>query len=204
LNYEVYHRSNCFVYHSFCLLNYFEALQNSCLPVSIPKLPSTNVSQSRNLLASISKLIFACVCLKVLPTNVFQSFCLPMFVSKLLFTNLFQNSYLCVSVSNLLSPNCVSQSSYLPLYVSKLLSTSLVSKLISITIYLHEFWKVYEFWSSSQAWFILPYNISKSVSKVMNFQAPQSSSSMCHNLFHEIWKLSEFLSSSQVTLYCPP
>jgi len=58
-----------------------------------------------------------------------------------------------------------------------------VSKLLSTTICLHEFWTIYEFWNSSRAWFILPYNICKSVSKVMNFQARQSSSSMCHNLF---------------------
>jgi len=69
---------------------------------------------------------------------------------------------------------CLHQSSCLLMYVSKLLST---------TICLHEFWTIYEFWNSSRAWFILPYNICKSVSKVMNFQARQSSSSMCHNLF---------------------
>jgi hypothetical protein len=93
-----------------------------------------------------------------------QSSCLPMSVSK---------SYILMCLK---APIyfCLHQSFYLLLYVSKFLST---------IVYLHEFWMIYEFWNSSQAWFTLPYNICKSVSKDMNFQAPRSSSFMCHNMF---------------------
>ncbi len=104
----------------------------------------------------VSKFMSACVYFKALSTNVSQSSCLPMFVS--IFFVYF----------------CLRQSSCLPMYVSKLLST---------TTCLDEFWKVYEFWSLSQAWFTLPYSICKNVSKVMNFQALQSSSFVCHSLF---------------------
>jgi len=128
LSYEIHHRSHCFIYHSFCLLNHFETPQSSCLLVSISKFLSTSVFQSSCLLVSIPKLMSTCVCLKVLSTNVSQSFCLLVFVSKFLSTSVFQNSFLHVYVSKLLSTNCVSQSSYLLLSTSKFLSTNCVSQ----------------------------------------------------------------------------
>jgi len=130
-----------------------------------------------------------------------QSSCLPMSISKsyilvclkaFIYLCLFQSSYLLMCFKILVSM-CMSQSSCLPIVCLKALiyfclcqSFCLlvyVSKLLSTTICLHQFWMIYEFWNSSQAWLTLPYNICKSVSKVMNFQAPQSSFFMCHNLF---------------------
>jgi hypothetical protein len=174
LSYEVHHMSHCFVSHSFCLLNHFEALESSCLPMSISKLMFYVCVSKLFVHESVSRFYilvclkaFVCICL-------FQSSCLPILCLKAL---------ICL---------CLRQSFCLPMYFSNLLSIIICS---------HEFWKVYEFWSSSQTWFILPYNICKSESKVMNFQALQSSSSMCHILFTWVF---EFLNSLHVTMCCLP
>jgi len=109
LSYEVHHKLHYFVCHSFSLPSHFEVRQNSCLPMSISKLLSTNVSQSSYL---------------------------PVFVSKLLSTNVFRSSYLRVFVSKLMSTNCVFQSFCLFMSTSKLLSTSVCLK---ASIYHHLF-----------------------------------------------------------------
>jgi hypothetical protein len=89
--------------------------------MSISKLLSTNVLKAH---------VYMCL-FKVLATNVFQSSYLHVFVSKLLSTNVLQSSCLlmCLKVHVCL---CLHQNSCLLMYLSKLLSTS---------VCLHEFWK---------------------------------------------------------------
>ncbi len=129
---------------------------------------------------SSSKLLLLVSILKLLSMSLSQNSCMHVFVSKPCLP-------MCLKVHVCM---CMSQSPCLLLSTSKLLSTNVVSKHLSTTMCLHEFWKVYEFWSSSQAWFTLPYSICKNVSKVMNFQTPQSSSFVCHSLF--AWNLEAF------------
>ncbi len=140
------------------------------------------------------KALFTCVCFKVLVYECVSKFLSPcvclkalvyqLCVSKLLSTFVYIKVlvYKCMFQSSCLPIVCLKTPIYFCLHQSSCLLVS-VSKLISTIVYLHEFWTIYEFWNSSQAWFTLPYNICKSVWKVMNFQVPQSSSSMCHNLF---------------------
>jgi len=110
---------------------------------------------------------------------------------------------------------CLFQSSAYQLCVSKLLFTSIYvkalayqcmsQKLLFSIVCLHEFWKVYEFWSSSQAWFILPYNICKSVFWRLWIFKFIKVHLLCATIYlHEIWKFFKFLSSSLVTLWCLP
>jgi len=150
-----------------------------------------NLSQSSRLLVFVSKSCLP-VCLKAhVCLCLFQSSCLLVCFKVHVYMCLSQNSCLPIVCFKALVYLCLHQSSCLPMYVSKLLST---------TIYLHEILKVYEFWSSSQAWLTLPYNICMQwIFKLLKVHL------LCATVcLYEIWKLSEFLSSSHVTLYCLP